>query len=72
MAILVEHAHRHDPRPRGNTRAAPLARFDIARSDEGWKIVFRMNDPFRLSSRHNKRTAQVPFAQPSFTVVRIG
>ena len=47
---------------RVHTRTATFARFDVARSDEGWKIVFRMNDPFRLSSRHNKRTAQVPFA----------
>lgn len=47
---------------RVHTRTATLARLDLARSDEGWQIVFRMNDPLRLSSRHNKRTAQVPFA----------
>ena len=46
---------------RVHTRTATFARFELARSDEGWKVVFRMNDPFRLSSRHNKRTAQVPF-----------
>jgi hypothetical protein len=47
---------------RVHTRTATFARLDLARSDEGWKIVFRMNDPLRLSSRHNKRTAQAPFA----------
>jgi hypothetical protein len=47
---------------RVHTRTATFARLDLARSDEGWKVVFRMNDPLRLSSRHNKRTAQVPFA----------
>lgn len=46
---------------RVHSRTATFARLDLARSDEGWKIVFRMNDPLRLSSRHNKRTAQVPF-----------
>jgi hypothetical protein len=38
-----------------------FARLDVARSPEGWQIVFRLNDPFGLS-RINKRTAQVPFA----------
>lgn len=44
-----------------HTRTATIARFDMARSDEGWKVVFRMNDPFRLS-RHNRHTVPVPFA----------
>jgi hypothetical protein len=46
---------------RVHTRTATVARFDLARSTEGWSVVFRMNDPLRLSSRHSKRTAQVPF-----------
>jgi hypothetical protein len=47
---------------RVHTRTATIARLDLARSREGWQVVFRMNDPFRLTSRFNKRTAQVPFA----------
>jgi hypothetical protein len=40
---------------------ATYARLDIARSVEGWRIVFRLNDPFGYS-RLRKRTAQAPFA----------
>jgi hypothetical protein len=46
---------------RVHTRTATVARFDVAHGSDGWKFFFRMNDPLRLSSRHNKRTAQVPF-----------
>jgi hypothetical protein len=46
---------------RVHSDTATFARLDLARSDEGWRVVFRLNDPFRLS-RFNKRTAQVPFA----------
>jgi hypothetical protein len=46
---------------RVHSDTSTFARFDVARSEEGWKVVFRMNDPFRLS-RFNKRTAQAPFA----------
>jgi hypothetical protein len=46
---------------RVHTDTATLARFDVARSEEGWKVMFRMNEPFRMS-RFKKRTAQVPFA----------
>jgi outer membrane protein assembly factor BamA len=38
-----------------------FARFDVARATEGWRFVFRMNDPLRLS-RWARRTAPVPFA----------
>jgi hypothetical protein len=47
---------------RVHTSTATIARLDLARSSEGWQVVFRMNDPFRLTSRFNRRTAQVPFA----------
>jgi hypothetical protein len=47
---------------RVHSRTDTFARLDLARSDEGWQVVFRMNDPLRLTSRFNKRTAQVPFA----------
>jgi hypothetical protein len=46
---------------RVHTRTETFARLDLARSDEGWQVVFRLNDPLRLSSRHAKRTAQAPF-----------
>jgi hypothetical protein len=46
---------------RVHSDTSTYARLDLARSDEGWRVVFRLNDPFRLS-RVNKRTAQVPFA----------
>ena len=40
---------------------ATHARLDVARSVEGWRLVFRLNDPFGFS-RLRKRTAQAPFA----------
>ena len=46
---------------RVHSDTSTFARFDVARSEEGWKVVFRLNDPFRFS-RFNKRTAQAPFA----------
>jgi hypothetical protein len=46
---------------RVHTETATLARFDVAHSREGWKVMFRMNEPFRMS-RFKKRTAQVPFS----------
>jgi hypothetical protein len=46
---------------RVHTDTATWARFDVARSEEGWKVMFRMNEPFRMS-RFKKRTAQLPFA----------
>ena len=39
---------------------ATLGRFDIGHSTEGWRYVFRMNDPFRLA-RVLRRTATTPF-----------
>jgi hypothetical protein len=43
-----------------HTSRTTVARFDIARGREGWRWVFRLNDPFRLA-RLSKRTAAVPF-----------
>ena len=42
-------------------RASTYARFDVAGSAEGWRVVFRLNDPFGYS-RLRKRSAQAPFA----------
>jgi outer membrane protein assembly factor BamA len=44
-----------------NTASATIARFDIAKSHEGWQIVFRLNDPLRMA-RHTRHTAALPFA----------
>jgi hypothetical protein len=43
-----------------HTSKTTVARFDIARSREGWRWMFRLNDPFRLA-RLTKRTAAIPF-----------
>ena len=42
-------------------RESTYARLDFAGSVEGWRVVFRLNDPFAYS-RLRKRTAQAPFA----------
>jgi hypothetical protein len=41
--------------------SSTIARFDLAKSDEGWHFTFRLNDPLRLS-RITRRTAAIPFA----------
>jgi hypothetical protein len=41
-------------------KESTYARLALARSAEGWQVVFRMNDPFSYS-RMRKRSAQVPF-----------
>jgi hypothetical protein len=43
-----------------HTRTSTLARFDIARGDEGWRFVFKMTDVLRLA-RLARRTAPLPF-----------
>ena len=43
-----------------HARRNTFARFDLARGDEGWRFVFRLNDPLSLS-RLLRRTAPVPF-----------
>jgi outer membrane protein assembly factor BamA len=44
-----------------HSRRQTYARFDVARGNEGWRFLFRMNDPLQLN-RLKKRTATVPFA----------
>jgi hypothetical protein len=44
-----------------HTRTSTIARFDIARSREGWQLLFRLNDPLRMA-RHARRAASIPFA----------
>jgi len=43
-----------------HTRRQTFARFDVARSGEGWQFVFRLSDPLNLA-RLSRRTAPVPF-----------
>jgi hypothetical protein len=39
---------------------ATFARLDVAHGAEGWRVLFRMSDPFHLS-RLSRRTAAAPF-----------
>jgi hypothetical protein len=43
-----------------HTEKATVARLDVAHGGEGWRVLFRVNDPFRLS-RLTRRTAAAPF-----------
>lgn len=43
-----------------HSRRQTYARLDVARSDEGWRFVFRLTEPLNLS-RISRRTAAVPF-----------
>lgn len=45
---------------RVHNERATLARVDAAHGDEGWRLTFRVNDPFRFS-RIGRRTAPLPF-----------
>jgi outer membrane protein assembly factor BamA len=45
---------------RMHTRRSTFARFDVAHGSEGWRFVFRLNDPLHMS-RISKRTTPVPF-----------
>jgi hypothetical protein len=45
---------------RVHSRRATFARFDVAHSAEGWRVLLRMNDPLHLS-RLSKRMATLPF-----------
>jgi surface antigen Omp85-like protein len=45
---------------RMHSRASTFARVDLAHGAEGWRLLFRMNDPLHLS-RLTRRMAPVPF-----------
>lgn len=45
---------------RVHTGTSTIARFDVARSAEGWQLLLRLNDPLRLA-RLSRRTAPMPF-----------
>jgi Omp85 superfamily domain len=43
-----------------HSRQSTFARFDAAHGPEGWRFLFRLNDPLHLS-RLSRRTAAIPF-----------
>ena len=43
-----------------HTIETTLARFEVARSREGWRVMFKLTDALRLG-RFNKRMATIPF-----------
>jgi hypothetical protein len=45
---------------RMHSKRSTFARVDVAHGDEGWRFLFRMNDPLHLA-RLAKRTAAAPF-----------
>jgi len=46
---------------RVHTHTSTIGRLDVGHSREGWRLFFRLNDPFRLK-RLSRRTAALPFA----------
>ena len=45
---------------RMHSRTSTFARVDLAHGAEGWRVLFRLNDPLHLS-RMTRRLAPVPF-----------
>ena len=45
---------------RVHSGTATFGRLDVGHSVEGWRVFFRLNDPFRLN-RVSRRTADTPF-----------
>jgi hypothetical protein len=45
---------------RVHTGGSTLARLDVAGGREGWRVVFRLNDPFK-PARLSRQTAAIPF-----------
>jgi outer membrane protein assembly factor BamA len=46
---------------RVHTREATVGRIDVGHSTEGWRVVFKMNDPFKRSTLSGGRTEVIPF-----------
>jgi hypothetical protein len=44
-----------------HNRKSTVARLDIGHSAEGWRFVFKVNDPFRRSTLSGGRTEVIPF-----------
>jgi len=45
---------------RFHSRRQTFARFDVARGSEGWRMLFRLNDPINLS-RLSRQQTPMPF-----------
>jgi outer membrane protein assembly factor BamA len=45
---------------RAHVRSTTIARVDVAHGREGWRLLLRLNEPFRLN-RLARRMAAVPF-----------
>jgi hypothetical protein len=46
---------------RVHNRTSTVARLDIGHSTEGWRFIFKVNDPFRRSTLSGGRTEVIPF-----------
>ena len=46
---------------RVHTREATVARVDVGHSVEGWRVVLKVNDPFKRSTLSGGRTEVIPF-----------
>ena len=46
---------------RVHNRTSTVGRLDIGHSTEGWRVVFKINDPFKRSTLSGGRTEVIPF-----------
>jgi hypothetical protein len=46
---------------RVHNRTSTVGRLDIGHSSEGWRVVFKVNDPFKRSTLSGGRTEVIPF-----------
>jgi Omp85 superfamily domain len=46
---------------RVHTREATVGRLDVGHSAEGWRLVFKLSDPFKRSTLSGGRTEVIPF-----------
>jgi hypothetical protein len=46
---------------RVHTRESTVGRLDVGHSPEGWRVVFKLNDPFKRSTLSGGRTEVIPF-----------
>ncbi len=44
-----------------HNRSATVTRLDVGHSAEGWRFIFKVNDPFRRSTLSGGRTEVIPF-----------
>jgi hypothetical protein len=58
--ISISTRHRTAPGCACHTTTTTIARMDVAYGDEGWRVVFRTTEPFRLA-RIRRHVAAMPF-----------